>query len=221
MDRASTATLARRWQWALIALIAGIAGVAARADPDAVRVRRDARLARRSAGRPARAPRLVAADGGGARVLRDDAAWLLVALLLLVPMIERQIGTLVDVAADVSRLVHRHRAALGRTAHRPGADDVARPRPHHPADPRTLGTRRRHRRPTCSATSSASGFALLALDREHRAGAGAHLLLPARLGRADRAASPRWCRATTSTPSRAWRANPTRCSAPSCAASSA
>src|SRR5688572_24504468 len=86
-----------------------LAAVAAGPDPDPVRVRRDARLARRSAGRPARTPRLVAAARRGAGVLRDDLA----------------VGPGTGAAGAHDRAPDRHpgriAAALPRLVHRHGA----------------------------------------------------------------------------------------------------
>ena len=144
----------------------------------------------------------------------------LAGLLILVPLIERQITTLIESLPQLSRLVHADRAALGRAPHR-----------HRRSPTRSTWTtssqliRDNWDRAGGIATTmlgylSRSGFGGAGHGGQHRAAAGDRVLLPARLGPAGRAGRIAGSAQPPADGRAGWRASPATCSARSCAASS-
>jgi hypothetical protein len=125
---------------------------------------------------------------------------LVLALLILVPLLEQQIVTLVESLPRYRDWLVGTGAAVGRAAHR-AADRLAGwTRSVWSELVRSTGSSAGGVATTVFGYVSRSGFALLGMDRQHRAAADPDLLLPARLGPAGRARRRRWCRATISGP---------------------
>src|SRR6478672_13642755 len=114
-----------------------VAGLAAGADPEPVRLRRPAGLAGRSDGRPPGGQGTQAQHRGDPGVQRDDLAAGRGADRAdpVAGAADRHLG---DIAAELPRLAGRHCLALGRAAYRPADPVVAGSGAPVPADPRPL-----------------------------------------------------------------------------------